>query len=176
MSRVKGIKKSNKLCAIFACYMPYVTGCNFSSYKTKLSVILILQEILIKSNYKDFIFLMKIQLFSLIAACCLITPVSGMAETTSDFLPEAGAKSPYSPQDIPTTLKPMSDSLDTLLNKGFQIIATSGYANSGILFTLSFQKQHVLCVLTTPNSQSDQNVPTSRCWSLNVIAAAPSGK
>ncbi|GBQ43367.1 hypothetical protein AA0614_2917 [Komagataeibacter saccharivorans NRIC 0614] len=53
------------------------------------------------------------------------------------------------------------------VSKGYLITTTADYGGSGALFTLFRQKQTVLCVLTAPTPGTDQNVPTSRCWSLN---------
>ncbi|MBS1042210.1 hypothetical protein JK203_15425 [Gluconobacter cerinus] len=97
----------------------------------------------------------------------LLLPASGFARTTGDWLPQSGVKSPYSPLAVPTTLKPVPDSLASLLTKGYRITTTVDYGGSGALFTLFRQKQTVLCVLTAPTTETDQNVPTSRCWLLN---------
>ncbi|KXV23814.1 hypothetical protein AD942_01775 [Gluconobacter japonicus] len=102
-----------------------------------------------------------------IALTLLLLPASGFAQTTGDWLPQSGVKSPYSPLAVPTTLKPVPDSLASLLTKGYRIKTTADYGGSGALFTLTRQKQTVLCVLTAPTPGTDQNVPTSRCWSLN---------
>jgi hypothetical protein len=101
------------------------------------------------------------------ALTLLLLPASGFARTTGDWLPQSGVKSPYSPLTVPTTLKPVPDSLASLLNKDYRITTTADYGGSGALFTLTRQKQTVLCVLTAPTPGTDQNVPTSRCWSLN---------
>ena len=101
------------------------------------------------------------------ALMLFLLPVLGFAQSTGDWLPQSGVKSPYSPLAVPTTLKPVQDSLASLLNKGYRITTTADYGGSGALFTLTRQKQTVLCVLTAPTPGTDQNVPTSRCWSLN---------
>ena len=97
----------------------------------------------------------------------LLLPASGFAQNAEDWLPQSGVKSPYSPLAIPTTLKPVPDSLASLLTKGYRITTTADYGGSEALFTLFRHKQTVLCVLTAPTPGTDQNVPTSRCWSLN---------
>lgn len=92
---------------------------------------------------------------------------SGFAQSTKDWLPQAGVKSPFSPLSVPTTLRPVQDSLAAMLNDGYQITTTTDYEGSGALFTLVRHGQSVLCVLTAPNVKTDQNIPTSRCWYLN---------
>ncbi len=101
------------------------------------------------------------------ALTLLLLPASGFARNTGDWLPQSGVKSPYSPLAVPTMLNPVPDSLASLLNKDYRITTTADYEGSGALFTLTRQKQTVLCVLTAPTPGTDQNVPTSRCWSLN---------
>ncbi|GAL98871.1 hypothetical protein AA0312_2058 [Acetobacter tropicalis NRIC 0312] len=101
------------------------------------------------------------------ALTLLLLPASGFARNTGDWLPQSGVKSPYSPLAVPTVLNPVPDSLASLLNKDYRITTTADYEGSGALFTLTRQKQTVLCVLTAPTPGTDQNVPTSRCWSLN---------
>ncbi|KAA8383204.1 hypothetical protein FKW31_15810 [Acetobacter sp. DmW_136] len=103
----------------------------------------------------------------LMALTLLLLPASGFARNTGDWLPQSGVKSPYSPLAVPTMLNPVPDSLASLLNKDYRITTTADYEGSGALFTLTRQKQTVLCVLTAPTPGTDQNVPTSRCWSLN---------
>ncbi|GBD56065.1 hypothetical protein WH240_08000 [Gluconobacter wancherniae] len=98
--------------------------------------------------------------------CALLFPVNAFAQSSHDWLPESGVKSPYSPLAVPTTLRPLKVSLSILLKTGFRITTTTSYAESGALFTLEKHGQTILCVLTPPNPQTDQNVPTSRCWSL----------
>jgi hypothetical protein len=93
-------------------------------------------------------------------------PLNSFAQNIEGSLPESGVKSPYSPLAIPTAMIPLQDSLDTLLGQGYQITTMSHDGTSGPMFTLSLKKKTVLCVLTPPNPQTDQNVPTSRCWSL----------
>jgi len=105
-----------------------------------------------------------------------LLPASGYARTTGDCLPQSGVKSPYSPLAVPTTFKPVPDSLASLLTKGYRITTTADYGGSGALFTLFRQKQTVLCVLTAPTPGTDQNVPTSRCWSLNEPASEAAKK
>lgn len=110
---------------------------------------------------------MKKRILTFTALPLLLFPASGFARNTEDWLPQSGVKSPYSPLAVPTTLKPVPDSLASLLTKGYQITTTTDYSGSGALFTLTRQKQTALCVLTAPTPGTDQNVPTSRCWSLN---------
>lgn len=105
--------------------------------------------------------------FMVMTALGLLGPVCGFAQTSGDWLPQSGVKSPYSPLAVPTTLKPLALSLTELLNKGFKVISTTDYSGQGVLLTVEGRKQTVLCVLTAPNPQTDQNVPTSRCWALN---------
>ena len=110
---------------------------------------------------------MKKRILTFAALSVLLFPASGFAQSTGDWLPQSGVKSPYAPLSIPTTLKPVQDSLASLLTKGYRITTTADYGGSGALFTLIRQKQTLLCVLTAPTPGTDQNVPTSRCWSLN---------
>ena len=110
---------------------------------------------------------MKKRILTFAALPLLLLPASGFARNTGDWLPQSGVKSPYAPLSVPTTLKPVQDSLANLLTKGYQITTTADYGGSGALFTLFRQKQTMLCVLTAPTPGTDQNVPTSRCWSLN---------
>ncbi len=105
--------------------------------------------------------------FMFMTALGLLGPVCGFAQSSGDWLPQSGMKSPYSPLAVPTTLKPLPVSLTELLNKGFSVISTTEHAGAGILLTLVERKQTVLCVLAAPTPQTDQNVPTSRCWALN---------
>jgi len=100
------------------------------------------------------------------ALCFLLFPICAFAQTSPDWLPESGVKSPYSPLAVPTTLHPVTASLSNLLKTGYRITTTTNYAGSGALFTLEKRGQTILCVLTPPNPQTDQNVPTSRCWNL----------
>lgn len=96
------------------------------------------------------------------------TALAQSSPSSGNWLPDSGVKSPYSPLAIPTTLKPVETSLSDLLKQGYKITSTSNYANNaGALFTLTHKKQTLLCLLTAPNPQTDQNVPTSRCWELN---------
>lgn len=97
----------------------------------------------------------------------LLGPVEGFAQSSGDWLPQSGVKSPDSPLAVPTTLKPLSMSLTGLLNKGFKVIGATNYSGDGALLTLVGRKQTVMCVLNAPNPKTDQNVPTSRCWALN---------
>ena len=110
---------------------------------------------------------MKKRILTFAALPLLLLPASGFARNTGDWLPQSGVKSPYAPLSVPTTLKPVQDSLASLLTKGYRITTTADYGGSGALFTLTRQKQTLLCVLTAPTPGTDQNVPTSRCWSLN---------
>ena len=110
---------------------------------------------------------MKKRILTFAALPLLLLPASGFARNTGDWLPQSGVKSPYAPLSVPTTLKPVQDSLANLLTKGYQITTTADYGGSEALFTLTRQKQTLLCVLTAPTPGTDQNVPTSRCWSLN---------
>ena len=41
----------------------------------------------------------------------LLLPASGFAQSTEDWLPQSGVKSPYASLSVPTTLKPVLDSL-----------------------------------------------------------------
>lgn len=97
----------------------------------------------------------------------VLAPASSFAETSGNWLPESGVKSPYSPLAVPTTLKPLRDSLTRLLDKGYQITTMASYTASGEMFTLVHRDRTVLCVLTPPVPGTDQTVPTSRCWALN---------
>lgn len=110
---------------------------------------------------------MKKRILTFAALSVLLFPASGFAQSTGDWLPQSGVKSPYAPLPIPTTLKPVQNSLASLLTKGYRITTTADYGGSGALFTLIRQNQTLLCVLTAPTPGTDQNVPTSRCWSLN---------
>lgn len=98
--------------------------------------------------------------------CIFLFPVCAFAQSSQDWLPESGVKSPYSPLAVPTTLHPVMMSLSSLLKTGYRITTTTHYAGSGALFTLEKRKQTILCVLTPPNPQIDQTIATSRCWSL----------
>ncbi|ANA14455.1 hypothetical protein HC62_17880 [Acetobacter tropicalis] len=111
--------------------------------------------------------LMRKASFILATALGLLGPVGCFAQSSGDWLPQSGVKSPYSPLAVPTMLKPLPMSLTELLNKGFKVISTTDYSGQGVLLTIEGRKQTVLCVLTAPNPQTDQNVPTSRCWALN---------
>ncbi|MCW4589288.1 hypothetical protein NO263_01615 [Gluconacetobacter entanii] len=97
----------------------------------------------------------------------LFRPASGFAQGRGDWLPQSDVKSPYAALSVPTALKPVPDSLASLLTKGYLITTTADYGGSGALFTLVWQRQTVICVLTAPVPGTDQNVPTSRCWALN---------
>lgn len=110
---------------------------------------------------------LKSRILTFTALLLVLFPTLGFAQNTGDWLPQSGVKSPYSPQEVPTTLKPVPDSLASLLAKGYRITTTAYYGGAGALFTLTWQTQTMLCVLTAPNPGTDQNVPTSRCWSLN---------
>lgn len=110
---------------------------------------------------------MKKLLPSLTAAWIALFPLSGLAQTSAEWLPDSGVKSPYSPLAIPTKLKPVQESLETLLNKGYRISTSTTYSGSGQVFVLVNLKKTVLCVLKGPNPQTDQTVPTSSCWELN---------
>jgi len=94
--------------------------------------------------------------------CALLFPVCAFAQSSHDWLPESGVKSPYSPLAVPTTLHPVTASLNSLLKTGYRITTTTSYEESGALFTLENHGQTILCVLTPPNPQTDQNVPTWR--------------
>ncbi len=83
-----------------------------------------------------------------------------------NWLPDAGAKSPYSPLSVPTKMEPAEDPLSTLLDKGYKITALNSFS-SGALFILSSNKKTILCELIAPEPKTDQNIPTSRCWHLN---------
>lgn len=98
--------------------------------------------------------------------CALLFPVCAFAQSSHDWLPESGVKSPYSPLAVPTTLHPVTVSLSSLLKTGYRITTTTSYEEFGALFTLEKHGQTILCVLTPPNPRTDQNVPTSRCWAL----------
>lgn len=103
----------------------------------------------------------------IISAFMAFIPASGFAQTVQSWLPESGAKSPYSPLAVPTTLHPEPNSLADLLNTGYRITTTTDYAGSGALFTLVRHSQTILCILSAPTPSTDQNIPISRCWSLN---------
>lgn len=114
------------------------------------------------------------KLFFLMFALLMVglSPASGFAQDAREWLPLSGVKSPYAPLAVPTTLKPVQDSLASLLNKGYQITTMAEYAHSGALFTLIRQNRNILCVLTAPTPGTDQNVPTSRCWRLNELPSS----
>ncbi|MBS0999863.1 MULTISPECIES: hypothetical protein [Acetobacter] len=96
----------------------------------------------------------------------LMAPAVAHAQAADDGLPETGSKNPYSPLDVPTKLAPESRSLSDLLTDGYAI-TTASHVAKGEIFTLRKDRKTILCVLTAPFTQSDQNVPTSRCWALN---------
>ncbi|WEQ54244.1 hypothetical protein LV564_00700 (plasmid) [Komagataeibacter nataicola] len=97
----------------------------------------------------------------------LLQSASGFAQGREDWLPQSDVKSSYAALSVPTALKPVPDSLASLLTKGYRITTTADYGGSGALFTLVWQRQTVICVLTVPVPGTDQNVPTSRCWAMN---------
>jgi hypothetical protein len=109
---------------------------------------------------------MKRYFVAFVGLFSILLPLDSFAQNIEGSLPESGVKSPYSPLAIPTAMIPLQDSLDTLLGQGYQITTMSHDGTSEPMFTLSLKKKTVLCVLTPPNPQTDQNVPTSRCWSL----------
>lgn len=119
----------------------------------------------VKEYYRTTI--LKKFLAFIVPSLITLFPVCGFAQPSSDELPASGVKSPYSPLSVPTTLKPLEDSLAALLNKNYRITTSAPYSGAGEVFTLIHHNQNVLCVLTPPNPQTDQNIPTSRCWMLN---------
>ncbi|QHI96143.1 hypothetical protein GT348_07765 [Aristophania vespae] len=109
---------------------------------------------------------MRKTLLTIISMMSLSITVPALAQNSASWPPEAGAKTPYNALSVPTDLKPVGQSLKQLLNQGFKI-TTSNYFQNGEIFTLKHKKSVVLCVLTAPGANTDQNVPTSRCWTLN---------
>lgn len=95
---------------------------------------------------------------------------SGVAYATepSEIMPASGIKSPFSAPAVPTDLKPLTGSLASYLNQGYQIV-TSSVSGSELLLTLSHRGGTLLCALTPPDLRNDQNIATSRCWTLNSV-------
>jgi len=85
---------------------------------------------------------------------------------SGEWLPESGVAWHYSPLAVPTEMKPLSQSMASMLSRGYAIRTTNNYKN-GLLFTLARGKNNVICVFNPPELGTDQNVPTSRCWALN---------
>ncbi|MFT8721087.1 MAG: hypothetical protein ABF443_01370 [Acetobacter malorum] len=102
----------------------------------------------------------------LAVAVLLMLPAFAYAQAAEDGFPEAGSKNAYSSLEVPTKLAPESRSLSDLLTDGY-VITTASHVAKGTIFTLRKDRKAILCVLTAPFTQSDQNVPTSRCWVLN---------
>ncbi len=85
---------------------------------------------------------------------------------SADWPPEAGAKVPGNTLELPTTLTPVQQPLDKLLNQGASIITASREAN-GPVVTLKKGKRYIMCMVTGAGSGSDQNIATSRCYAMN---------
>lgn len=101
---------------------------------------------------------------------CLMAPIGAGAVDLA--LPASGIKAPYSPLAVPTRMVPLVDSMETLLNQHYHVI-TAHQAGGEEVLVLSREGKNaaagstVLCALTMPDPETDQNVVTSRCWSLN---------
>ncbi|MCT6813103.1 hypothetical protein [Bombella apis] len=107
---------------------------------------------------------------SMALLACLMVPAGAMAAGLA--LPASGIKAPYSPLAIPTRMTPLEDSLETLLDRQYRVVAAhqAGGEEVLVLFRGDMPDRAgstVLCALTMPNSARDQNVVTSRCWALN---------
>ncbi|WP_086638744.1 hypothetical protein [Acetobacter okinawensis] len=112
-----------------------------------------------------------------IIAISTLCPLPSFAQPRESWLPESGVKSAYSPLAIPTTMRPLQESLAALLAKDYHITSMAHDGPSGAVFTLASQRQTVLCALNPPDLQTDQNVPTSRCWALTEpVLTNKSGK
>lgn len=94
------------------------------------------------------------------------------AEAADLSLPASGIKAPYSPLAVPTRMTPLTDSLETLLNRHYRVVAAHQAGGEEILVlhlkgTQAVAGTTALCALTMPAPEKGQNVVTSRCWSLN---------
>lgn len=97
---------------------------------------------------------------------------SAVAAGEDPVLPASGIKAPYSPLAVPTRLTPLEDSLETLLNRQYHIVAAHPASGEEVLILNRVEKfakadSTALCALTMPDPAKDQNVMTSRCWALN---------
>lgn len=113
---------------------------------------------------------MRRGLWCLMAGLCMVVPAIGEAE--EPVFPASGVKAPYSPLAVPTRLAPLSESLETLLNRQYRIVAAHTASGEEIVILERAGKgimagSTVLCALTLPDPAKDQNVMTSRCWALN---------
>ncbi|GBQ10831.1 hypothetical protein [Swaminathania salitolerans] len=96
----------------------------------------------------------------------MLVPRIALGQTTGSILPESGAKSPFSPLAVPTSLKPQQKSLEQFLDAGYRILATT-LSGPDQIFVMNHRDRTVLCALTPPDLRNGRNVPTSRCWALN---------
>ncbi len=101
---------------------------------------------------------------------CLVMPMKVRADDLT--LPASGIKAPYSPLAVPTRMTPLADSLETLLDRRYQVVSAHPADGEEVLVLYREDRNAssgstALCALTMPAPERDQNVVTSRCWSLN---------
>lgn len=92
----------------------------------------------------------------------LIFSVGAMA----DWPPAGGAKVPGNTMELPTTLKPVEQPLDHLLNEGGAVISAQ-QGEHGPVVTLKKGSQYIMCLLIGAGDGGDQNISTSRCYAFN---------
>jgi hypothetical protein len=80
--------------------------------------------------------------------------------------PETSVRAPLNALEYPTRLEPVNRSLADLLNDGARVV--SAYVgDKGPVVTVQKQGKVTFCLVIGPDPSTDQNVPTSRCYSLN---------
>lgn len=84
----------------------------------------------------------------------------------STWPPATGAKVAGNALEYPTVLKAEQKPLSDFLNHGAKIVSTN-IEDSGPVFTLQQGKKALICFVYPANSNTDQNVATSKCYGLN---------
>lgn len=98
----------------------------------------------------------------------LLLPQATMppAEPPHVWPPETSVRAPLNALEYPTKLEPVNQSLADLLNDGAKVV--SAYVGEkGPIVTVQKRNKATLCLVIGPDPTTDQNVPTSRCYSLN---------
>ncbi|ORC61704.1 hypothetical protein BZK31_02005 [Pseudomonas floridensis] len=80
--------------------------------------------------------------------------------------PETSAKVPGNALEWPTRLEPVNVSLEKMLNAGATVVS-SYVAQDGPVVTIVSKKHTIICMLKGAGTGSDQNVATSKCYSMN---------
>ncbi|AUH02223.1 hypothetical protein PCO86_03590 [Pectobacteriaceae bacterium CE70] len=96
----------------------------------------------------------------------LLLFLSAFTVSAAGWPPVTGAKVPGNAMEFPTKLEPVNSSLETMLNKGAEVVS-SYVGQYGPVVTIKNNKHYIICILKGAGTGSDQNVATSKCYAMN---------